>query len=181
MAKTKKVSNEVEQEKIKKLTKQQVICLVIVFISCLLIVYVAFLGMSSRPVEEITKEEALNVASDIYGTSWILDDKVEYSPLAIRNRSYKKLMFLSDIDQDELMIPFYLYLDENENIIGRELAFVFYEKETSLLKAELPDGEIYNFVYSKSRDGKIESLVFIKEGNKRTYYINESLVKNLNQ
>lgn len=170
----KKSIEKSEDIKVKKISKTQRIGLIIVFISLLLIVYLAFLGMSNRGVSHIDKESAIKVIQKIYGTTWYLDDEGETFPLSIRDNNFEKIKIANDYDRERLRVPFYLYLDEEEESLGRQLALIYYDEENTAFKAKFPNSEIYDFSYSISKDKKLESLTFISDINERSYFIKDS-------
>jgi hypothetical protein len=172
-----KETDESKKEEVKTLSKQQLIGLIIIFISILIIVYVAFLAMDSRPVEKMTKDEALITLKTIYGSTWLLDENGDSYPLGARNKKYEKILLTTDLDRERVSLPYYLYFDADEEIIGRELSFIYFDESTNTLRTELPDSRVYDFVYSKTKDGRMENLAFVSEDNKRTYYINETAVE----
>ncbi|MDC7250534.1 MAG: hypothetical protein PQJ49_11515 [Sphaerochaetaceae bacterium] len=172
------VKEEIES---KSFSKNKVIVLTITFFAILIIVYIAFLGMGKRPVEKLSKEQALETLIETYGADWVLDDYGISYPLAQRNQDYQRISFTTDLDRENLVLPIFLYLDKEEEIIGREMAIIYFDEESSLLKAEFPTSKIYDFVYSKAKDGKMENIIFIGEENQRTYYIKDSVVVDENE
>lgn len=160
----------------KTLTKGKAISLIIAFISLLIIVYVAFLGMKSRPVEQMNNVEALKKITSIYGSSWYLDENGTSYPLSNRGEKYEKILLTTDLDRENIVLPFFLFFDKSNDKIGRELGKIYFDKNTLTLKAQLPNSEIYDFVYSKAQDGIMENLAFISSDNKRIYYIKSSLI-----
>ncbi len=166
-------SDEIES---KSFSKNKVIVLTITFFAILIIVYIAFLGMGKRPVEKLSKEQALQTLIATYGADWVLDDYGISYPLAQRNQDYQRISFTTDLDREKLVLPIFLYLDKEEEIIGREMAIIYFDEDSSLLKVEFPTSETYDFVYSKAKDGKMENIIFIGEENQRTYYIKETVV-----
>ncbi|MCY1153196.1 MAG: hypothetical protein PQJ45_02350 [Sphaerochaetaceae bacterium] len=172
------VKEEIES---KSFSKNKVIVLTITFFAILIIVYIAFLGMGKRPVEKLSKEQALETLIATYGADWVLDDYGISYPLAQRNQDYQRISFTTDLDRENLVLPIFLYLDKEEEIIGREMAIIYFDEESSLLKAEFPTSKIYDFVYSKAKDGKMENIIFIGEENQRTYYIKDSVVVDENE
>ena len=165
-----------QEVKEKTLTKGKAVSLIIVFISLLIIVYVAFLGMKSRPVKQMDNVEALKIITAIYGSSWYLDENGASYPLLNRGEKYEKILLTTDLDRENIVLPFFLFFDKEKNKIGRELGKIYFDKNTLTLKAQLPNSEIYDFVYSKARDGVMENLAFISRDNKRIYYIKSSLI-----
>ncbi|MGD1821834.1 MAG: hypothetical protein ACPKM0_03605 [Pleomorphochaeta sp.] len=172
-SKVKKNENVKKNSKSKKLTKKQLIVFIIVFVSSLLIVYIAFLGMNNRPVEHLDSSEALSVLKEIYGSTWNLDDNGEIYYLSTRGQIFKKVEITKDFDRENLRIPFYLYLENEEEVLGRQVAILYYDDKDTVLKAKLPNSEIYDFAYSKSLDNKLESIAFISKENERTYFIRD--------
>lgn len=170
------VIGENEKKAVKVITKKQRFGLIISFISLIIIVYVAFLGMSNKPVEHLDNEEALNVLKTIKGSSWLLDDYGHVYPLSIRGETYEKILITNDIDSDNLRLPFYLYFDKDEESLSRQLALIYFDGANLLLKARLPDSKIYDFSYSISKNEKLESITFISEENERTYFIKNSKI-----
>lgn len=168
---------EVTQSEEKKLSKDKIIGLIIAFVSLLIIVYVAFLGMGKRPISKMTKEEALTTLKTIYGSSWIIDEQGVSYPLASRGQKYEKIFLTTDLDREKVILPIFLYLDKTNEVLGKELGFIYYDEENSLLKAHLPNSKIYDLVYSKSKNNQMENIAFIFSGNQRTYYIKEELVE----
>jgi hypothetical protein len=172
------VKEEIES---KNFSKNKVIVLTITFFAILIIVYIAFLGMGNRPVEKLSKEQALETLIATYGADWVLDDYGISYPLAERDQDYQRISFTTDLDRENLVLPIFLYLDKEEEIIGREMAIIYFDEDSSLLKAEFPTSKIYDFVYSKAKDGKMENIIFIGEENQRTYYIKQSVVVDENE
>lgn len=172
------VKEEIES---KNFSKNKVIVLTITFFAILIIVYIAFLGMGNRPVEKLSKEQALETLIATYGADWVLDDYGISYPLAERDQDYQRISFTTDLDRENLVLPIFLYLDKEEEIIGREMAIIYFDEDSSLLKAEFPTSKIYDFVYSKAKDGRMENIIFIGEENQRTYYIKDSVVVDENE
>ena len=175
-----KDENARQEDNSTKLSKDKVIGLVITFISLMLIVYVAFLGMGRRPVSKISREEALSTLKTIYGSTWILDDKGLSHRLATRGEKYEKIFLTTDLDRDKIVLPIFFYRDEKNEVLGKDLGVIYFHDENSLLKVQLPNSKIYDIVYSKSKNNQMENLAFILGGNKRTYYIKEELIDNEN-
>jgi len=171
------LEEEEKQSEEKQLSKDKIIGLIIAFVSLLVIVYVAFLGMGNRPISKMSRDEALTTLKTIYGSSWILDDQGISSPLATRGENYERIFLTTDLDREKIILPIFLYLDKTNEIIGKELGFIYFDEDKSLLKAQLPNSKIYDVVYSKSKNNQMENLAFILSGNQRTYYIKEDLVE----
>ncbi len=168
---TTKKNDSSQEAKIKHLSKNQRIGLLIILISFFIIVYIAFSAMSDRPVTHYERNQAENVLMKINGTSWILDDYGKTYPLSTREMSFKRLEMTHDIDRESLKLPFYLYFDDET--YSKVLALIVYDEDNTSFKAKLPNAEIYDFDYSLSRDGKLETISFISMANERTYYIKE--------
>lgn len=178
---SKKDNVKEKEEEYTKFSKNKVITLIIVFISLILIVYVAFMGIGSRPAVQMNKEAALNTFKSIQGSSWLLDTHGISNPLASRGADYEKIFVTTDIEKEKLILPIYLYLDREEEEIGQELGIIQFDEETTLLKAHLPDGRVYDFAYSIAKNGQMENIAFISKDNKRTFYIKESLTKKVSE
>jgi len=174
-----KKNEPTKEEKIKQLSKNQRIVFFIVLVSFFLIVYVAFSAMSDRPVTHYERNEAEEILMHINGTSWILDDYGKTYPLSTRGMNFKKLEMTNNIDREALKLPFYLYIDDET--FSRVLALITYDEDNTSLKAKLPNAEIYDFDYSLSRDGKLETISFISLSNERTFYIKEKNLENLKE
>lgn len=179
MGKSRKITEPTEEKVVRHLTKKQRIGLLIIFVSFFIIVYVAFSAMSDRPVTHYERVEAEEVIKHISGTAWILDDYGKTYPLSTRGINFKKLEMSHALDQENLRLPFYLYYEDES--LSRVLALIEYDQENTSFKAKLPNAETYDFDYSLSHDGKLESISFISLENERTFYIKEKNLENLEE
>lgn len=147
--------------------------LAIALVSTLITVKVAFNSLASSPVPTISKDDAINVITELYGSTWISEQVNNEFPVELRNQYYQKIEFSSQIISDSLSIPIYFFQNNGDDSLGIEMGYISYNNDEKILLVTLPNSETLKFLYTSSDLGDMENISLIGKSNKRCYFTKE--------
>jgi hypothetical protein len=147
--------------------------LAIALVSILITVKVAFNSLASSPVPKISKEDAINVITELYGSKWISEQGNNEFPAELRSQHYQKIEFSSQIMSDNLSIPIFFFQTNGDVSLGIEMGYISYSTDKKILLVTLPNSETLKFLYTTTESGDMENISLIGESNKRCYFTKE--------
>ena len=147
--------------------------LAIALVATLITVKVAFNSLASSPVPTISKDDAINVITELYGSTWISEQGNNEFPVELRNQYYQKIEFSSQIISDSLSIPIYFFQNNGDDSLGIEMGYISYSDDEKILLVTLPNSETLKFLYTSSDLGDMENISLIGKSNKRCYFTKE--------